>query len=518
MKRRKFVQLLGLTGAPVLLNGFEINALRASVGDAIVDRSEGRVLVIIQLDGGNDGLNTILSLDHYHNLSKARPNLLLPEKNLLGIEDNLALHPSLHGLQEAYLDGQLGIVQSVGYPNQDRSHFRSIDIWNSASPAGEVWTSGWMGRYFEYLQSGASADLASEYPFAVSMNNAVSQTCQGVFQNYSMALHDPFSLAPIPVVSQGLVPEGPAGRELQQLRQLLSETNRYSEKLLEAADLGNNRAEYPEHNSLGQQLKNVALLISGGLQTSVYHCSLQGFDTHADQVLPGNPAQGKHAQLLKELSEAVAAFQQDLQLLGIEERVVGLTFSEFGRRIRSNASFGTDHGSAAPMFLFGSCVASGVLGKSPEIGEDVDIMEGVPMQYDFRDVYGTILEDWFKVEPGAIRDLIHEDYQHLPILNPCGELSTSTGFELADIPLDLEVYPNPFRGHTAVSFAAEGGEGRLSVFDSIGSEIQVLAEGKFRQGDHEVQWNASGYPPGHYFFRIQIDGRQQTVRAVKIGG
>ena len=519
MKRRQFLHSAGAATLPMLLNGLRISAAPAGSIFSTINPEIDRALVLIQLNGGNDGLNTLIPLDQYSNLFKARPNVLVPENSILKIADTAGLHPAMKSLKWTHDEGKIGFVQSVGYPNQNRSHFRSIDIWTSGSPANEFWTTGWLGRNFDGLYPGFPDDYPNnEYPdpFAITMGRIVSETCQGTAANYSMTLSDPFSLYPLPEGAESEIPNTPYGRELEFLRTTIAQTNAYSERITEAAEKGNNLATYPEGNNLAEQLRNVALLIAGGLQTKVYVCSLGGFDTHANQVVEASTSTGIHAALLSTLSDAIASFQEDLQMLGIEQKVIGATFSEFGRQIKSNDSLGTDHGTAAPLMLFGACVNPQILGENPEIPSEVEVQEGVPMQYDFRDIYGSILQDWFELEETDVKSLLHEDYQRLPIITPCQELTSAKPDLRKDEEIDLKNYPNPFENWTTISFKTRREKARLSVYDALGNEVRVLLNRELEAGTHQVRFDGHSLAPGSYFYRLQLaNGVQRTRRTIK---
>ena len=520
MKRRKFLHTAGSAfSIPFLLNGLPLSATNRSSLFNTINPEDDRVLVIIQMNGGNDGLNTIIPLDQYDGLSKVRSNILMPENYVMQVTDQVGMHPTMKAFKWMYEKGQLGIVQSVGYPNQNRSHFRSIDIWTSGSPADEFWDTGWLGRHFDEQYQGfpdeyPNADFPD--PFAITMGRIVSETCQGSAANFSMTLSDPFSLSPLLEGTESTTPDTPYGRELDFLRTTIAQTNAYSETITVAANKGNNKAVYPEENGLANQLRNVALLVSGGLKTKVYVCSIGGFDTHANQVDGSDPTIGEHAMLLNTLSDAVAAFQQDLEMLQIDHRVVGMTFSEFGRQIRSNDSLGTDHGTAAPLMVFGSCVNSSILGQNPEISGQEERQEGVPMQYDFRDVYGSLLMDWFDVPETSIKAMLHPEFQHLPLVSVCEMTTSTTNLALEDVALNN--YPNPLTIGTTISFTTEQDWVRLSIFDAIGNELEVLVNKQLSAGTHQINWNASGYPAGTYFYRLQLgNGFHATKRMVKVG-
>lgn len=523
MKRRQFLHTAGAgISIPVFLNGLRLSASPATSIFSNVNPDIDRVLVLIQLNGGNDGLQMILPLDQYDNLFKVRENIIIPENQIVDVTDKLGFHPGIKGMKWLYDEGKLGVVQSVGYPNQNRSHFRSTDIWTSGSPADEFWTTGWLGRNFDNWYAGYPENYPNETypdPFAITMGSIVSETCQGVAANYSMTLNDPFSLSPLMEGTGSQVPDTPYGEELEFLRITIAQTNAYSKVITKAAEKGLNSANYPEDNGLARQLKNVALLISGGLRTKVYVCSMGGFDTHANQVLGDNTVGGEHATLLSTLSEAIVAFQEDIEKLGIENKVMGMTFSEFGRRIKSNDSLGTDHGTAAPLILFGACVNATVTGANPEISPDVDNNEGVPMQIDFRDVYGSILEDWFELDKASVKSLLHEEYQNLDIVIPCRN-TTSTkdrAQEALEKQVNLTSYPNPFEEWTTISFQSGNEWVRLSIFDALGSEVQVLVNQKLQEGLHQINWESRGFPAGTYFYRLQLsNGVHLAKRFVKI--
>ncbi len=520
MKRRNFLKSTAtLAGVPLVLRGVGVSPFGKSSLLNFLNQDNDRVLVLIQLNGGNDGLNTVLPIDQYDKLGNLRSNILIPESDALSLTTELALHPGMNGVKSLYENARLTLLQSVGYPNQNRSHFRSTDIWTSGSPADEYWNTGWLGRYLDENHLGFPDGYPnSEYPdpLAIAMGSVVSQTCQGLAANYSLALNDPFSLSLISVGAEDEVPDTPYGWELSYLRQAIAQTNAYSDVILQAAEAGNNLATYPENNRLAEQLRNVALLISGGLQTKIYVVSLGGFDTHANQTDGDDPTSGTHANLLNNLSEAMASFQQDLNMLGLEERVIGMTFSEFGRQIASNNSMGTDHGTAAPLFIFGSCINPGIVGENPQIPDpqDIEPQAGVPMQYDFRNIYGSILMDWFEVEESVIKQLLFEDFQYMPLLAPCTTTATQ-GPVLPESP-DLQIYPNPFRSDTQIAFELADGQQYvyLSVFDLRGQELEVLVQKTLPSGKHQITYAPRDLPAGTYALRLQLGNGQAATRLI----
>lgn len=518
MQRRRFLKTTGAAvSVPLLLNGLRLNAMPRPFIFNSIDDANDRVLVLIQLNGGNDGLNMVLPTNQYDGLAAVRGNILIPQSAILPLTDATGINPAMTGVKNLYDNGRLAVIQAAGYPNQNRSHFRSTDIWTSGSPANQVWNTGWMGRYFDgqypnYPEGYPNTE--HPHPFAITMGNLVSETCQGISANFSLTLEDPFTLGQLPEGQIGPVPDSPYGRELDFLRTAIAQTNQYVSAITQVANAGNSMATYPV-SRLAEQLRNVARLISGGLQTKIYVVSLGGFDTHANQVIADNPLTGQHTELLRTLSEAMSAFQEDLRLLGVEQRVLSMTFSEFGRRIRSNAANGTDHGTAAPLLLFGSCVQPQILGQNPEISPNVSVDEGVPMQHDFRDIYGSVLMDWFDVPEEDIRAFLYNGFTHLPIVAPCAVNAVEDTLNIPEP--QVSVFPNPVRQQATIAFESlSTGRVRLSVFDAMGNELKVLLDQRLHSGEHTIQWDTTGLPAGVYFCRLVLDGKQQVRRVVKM--
>ena len=517
MKRRTFIKRSSAATIPVMLGKVNVSALNNPFFK-LLNQEDDRVLVLIQMSGGNDGLNMIVPKDQYANLAQVRSNVLVPENSILDLTDMVGLHPVMSGLKKVYAEEKINIIQSVAYPNQNRSHFRSTDIWQTGSNAQEVWTTGWLGRYFNLLHPDYPTGYPNEDfpdPFAITIGSSVSETCEGTGGNFSTALIDPGNLSALATPINRTLPNTCFGEQMEFLVNGIAQTNAFNEVIEVANNKGNNlSSKYSDNNNLANKLKVVARLIAGGLKTKVYVVDIGGFDTHSDQVLDGSTTTGTHANLLANLSDAIEAFQEDLQLLNLDQRVVGLTFSEFGRRIRSNGSLGTDHGTAAPMMVFGSCVNSGIIGENPEISRTVDNQEGVAMQFDFRSVYSSLLIDWFGVPEQTVRELLYPDFQHLPILNTCSQ-TTSTNF-LDNNLVKLTAYPNPFVDQTQLEFSVQSGWVKISLFDVAGSELQVLTNQHFSEGAHQLTLEMGGLAAGSYICHIQTGYGQEVVRVVKM--
>jgi len=400
---------------------------------------EGRILVVVQLSGGNDGLNTVIpfGFDDYY---RKRPGIGIAEGQVLRLDarsnEGVGLHPSLAPFKEMHDGGLLSVIQGVGYPNPNRSHFQSMDIWHTADTSGTG--EGWLGRYFDAEccgygkgESGApDGSLPLRAPSASSGGNAPASAQPGVaigreaplamqgrkvkpiaFETPDLfrwtgadvheALVEPYDQITQRGVDEGAPPETPAAFLMRTALDA-----RISSDLIRRAVRQRPLADYPG-GPLSRDLAMVASMIRAGLATRVYYVSLGGFDTHAGQ---GNQ-NGRHAQLLATLSQSLRAFYADLKASETDARVLTMVFSEFGRRVGQNASGGTDHGTAAPMFLLGPMVRRGLVGAHPSL---TDLDEGdLKFQIDFRAVYAGILEDWLSADS---RLILGETYRKLPVL------------------------------------------------------------------------------------------------------
>jgi len=362
---------------------------------------DDRVLVVVQLSGGNDGLNTVVPYadDRYR---QARPKLAIPRDEVLKLNDTLGLHPQMKRLHHAYEHNVLAVVQGVGYPNPNRSHFRSMEIWQSGSSAEASLTTGWLGRYCDAECRG------SENPAPVVNVGSKLPLTLGARQPRAVTIENPALLEWKPLghgtagraeeraferASQALlVDNAPDDDPLSFLARTASGSRRLHHLLREAAEKYKSTVSYPEYR-FSQSLKLVAQMIAAELPTRIYYVELNGFDTHATQP-------NRHAALLQELSEGLGAFLHDLHGLGQLDRTLVLTFSEFGRRVAENQSGGTDHGAGNVLFLAGGGVRGGIHGANPDL-EDLDRGD-LKHQFDFRSIYATVLRDWLGADPTAM--------------------------------------------------------------------------------------------------------------------
>ncbi len=477
-----------------------------------------RVLILIQMEGGNDGLNTLIPIDQYDLYQKARTSVAIPLNKILPLQNTIktGLHPAMDELRGLYEEGRVKLIQSVGYPNPNYSHFRSTDIWMSGADAEEILSSGWVGRYLNYEYPNFPAGFPNDKmpdPLSVEIGYGQSLTFQGPATSMSVTIADPASFNRLIEGIETPLPKTPFGDKLGYIRLIRKQANNYGERMKEAFLKSNNKVKYPERNALAEQLKIVARLIAGGLKTRVYKINIGGFDTHDKQVEEGDHTKGEHYNLWRQISAGVKVFMDDLKGLGLQDRVIGMTVSEFGRRIISNASRGTDHGAAAPMLLFGNAIQGGnILGNNPTIPKVATWDDNIPMQYDFRSVYGSVIEQWFCVNKSDVEKALTKNYQTLPIIKSSyGCLTTPTHEETVALGIKfISTYPNPFTSNINFKVVSNGKHSLISIFNPGGQVIRTIQQGILPKGEHSFNWNSEDLPAGNYYVRCQMGDLQQV--------
>jgi len=422
MKRRDFLRTsVPAVVLPTVINGFSVKAFGAESPLAQLlhgSTPNDHVLVIVQLSGGNDGLNTVIPIENYSNYFNARSNIAIPENKILQLNTKTGLNPAMTGMKALFDEGKLSVIQAAGYPAPNFSHFRATDIWMSASDSNQVIVNGWGGRFLNYEYPNFPVGYPNSTmpdPLGIQIGSTTSLTFQGPSVSMGMSISNPTSFYNLLAGIEDPAPNTNAGKELKYIRLVAKQTSAYTTVVKAAADAVTAQAPYPTANPLADQLKIVARLVKGGLKTKIYMVSYGSFDTHSLQTSTTDPTVGAHATLLKTVSDAIKAFQDDLKFLQIEDRVMGMTFSEFGRRIKSNSSTGTDHGAAAPMFLFGKPVVSKLWGDNPTIPTTVNVNDNIPMQYDFRSVYASMLEHWLCVKHDDLIALFFRQQLQVPV-------------------------------------------------------------------------------------------------------
>jgi len=473
------------------------------------------VLVLIQLQGGNDGLNTVIPIDDdlYHNL---RPVLRIDKKDALALDNHplLRLHPSLGGIQRMFNDGQLAIVENIGYSDYSLSHFTGTEIWNtgSGSSAQEYLATGWLARYL-MQEFPHYPEVLPQDPPAIQISPTTSSVFSTSGASMGVALTDPATFHEMVhggpnVPDDPRVPVTPADDELRFIQSVNAQALGFSASIREAALKANNLVAYPDGNELADALAIVARLIAGGLQTRIYMVSIGNFDFHANQLEP-------HALLLSRLGSAAKAFMDDLIALGIDRRVVGMTYSEFGRRAMDNGS-GSDHGAAAPHFVFGTPVRGGIVhGGLPDL-RNLDAAGNLRHAISFQCYYASVFGPLFGLPEERLQAILPrgvcEPSDRVPIYAaPASAGPPSIGIGAAP---EMSSIPNPTAGHTAIHYTtARPGRVTITLHDIGGRHIADLLGEYQEAGMHVARVDLTSLPAGAYLYRINADG---TMRSGKV--
>ncbi len=515
MNRKQFLQQLGLitAGTSVGLGSIPMTAFAHNPVGLTIEGTNGKILVMVQLAGGNDGLNTVIPYQNDTYYTK-RPDIGIKADQVLRLNSQIGLNPGLTAFKELYDNGKMTVVQNVGYDKPNRSHFRATDIWLSGSDAAEVLDEGWAGRYLAKLYPSFPLQTPPE-PAAIQLGSVESMILKTNVGSFGTVFESPDNFATLVKGSSAdtdPLPDTFAGEEVKYMRQVAAQSIQYSDIIKKKADAGKNQVTYPTSN-LANQLKIVANLISGGLQTPVYLTTIGGFDTHANQVQSGSTGTGYHANLLKTVADAIAAFQKDLDKQGNANKVTVMTFSEFGRRVNQNGTLGTDHGTCAPLFVVGNSVRGGVLGKNPNLNA-LDNNGDLIYQFDYRQIYASVLQDHLGVDNQAIKNImVNKDFSTIPIFR------ANTNSPLLNDNPDFSLeqnYPNPFVNSTRIEYMLNKAmNARLAVYDMTGREIMVLRDGLHPAGNHFVNLNTSDWVPGLYLYSLKTDLGQKTLRMVR---
>ncbi|MBX2962795.1 MAG: DUF1501 domain-containing protein [Cyclobacteriaceae bacterium] len=563
MKRRNFLKKIPIAlSLPFAINGIPLKVMANNPLSRLAQQGDSdRVLIILQLHGGNDGLNTLIPVDDYDLYYSRRANIAIPKSNslrkyipldsTLPLNKQVGLHPDMQAMKGMYDQGKVAFVQGVSYKNNNGSHFRGRDIWFMGGGSDDYFSSGWVGRYLkheyaplEYPEDFPNDDMLD--PLGIEMGTDVSL----IFHQEnniptSLSLNDPVGFANLveelegfqdkDIDPRGKPPEfldgSPYGREMNWILGLEKKTDDYAKRLYEVFQAGGNTSiTYPEaypfnaptgskRNHLSPQLKLIARLLAGGCKTKVFMVKIGGFDTHASQVESYDPTMGIHAALMYHISTAMKAFQDDLKVRGLESRVLTVTTSEFGRRVHSNGSYGTDHGTGGPIFVFGRGVNPGVIGQVPDMTRN-----NIEMQYDYRQVYANLLKDWMLVDEQIINNDIffgnfidgpREEggfYEPLPLAVQV--ISSTESFIRERFNLG-ECHPNPAIGKTTFSFLINA-EGLVQVmlYDGQGKAIRQLVKQTYEPGEHRVEVDLSGIPAGLYIYKMNIGSFEQSKKLV----
>lgn len=438
--RRSFLQALGIAGSGSMMLGSNMLTASAPAGlsAGIAAAETDNILILIRLSGGNDGLSTVIPIQQYDSYANARPNIYIPESKVLKLTDDFGVPNYMNALEPLWQEGQFKAVHGVGYENQSLSHFTGSDIYANTDLTSTGFSgldTGWMGRFFEtkypdYLIAPPAA------PAAIQIGQFGNLVFQGEETNYAFVTSNINQLEEIAEsgvvygLEDGLFNDCMYGDQLKFLRGVANTTYEYSGLIHEAYERGQNQVEYQD-NGFARQLALLARLIKGNLGTKVYMISLGGFDTHGNQPLA-------HQRLMSTLSIAVNNFYEDIAYTQQDDKVLSMTFSEFGRRIFENGSNGTDHGKAAPTLFFGSGLnGSAFVGDHPTL-EDPDGRGNLEYTMDFRDLYATVLAEWLCVDiPLVEQHLLDHPYSPVDLGFNC------SGVDFPDIAYDSDPFTPP---------------------------------------------------------------------------
>ncbi len=535
---------MGYSGAgAVVLGGIPVNVLAANdvFKLAAAASDTDKVLVFIQLHGGNDALNTLVPVSQYNEYYNLRPNIALPDSGTRSfinvdttINENLqvGLHPDMLGIKEMYDQGKVAVVQNVGYPDMNLSHFRGRDIVFMGGGAYDDYESGWMGRFLDYEYPGYPDAYPSETmpdPIGIELSGTLSLAFHrenGIPVGLNVGSPENFYelINSVGINAPYQFPDSHAGDELEYIMQFEKKSNEYASRLKEVYDAGSNSSvKYPEaypnpapesdiNNPLSGQLRLIARLLKGGIKTRIFLVRMGGFDTHGEQVDRSDSTYGLHAALLYHLSTAVKAFYDDMAELGVDDKVLSMTFTEFGRRAYSNASYGTDHGTSTPVFLFGTGLNPGIYGQNPDLN---NLQNGnLVYNVDYRQIYTTVVQDWFGANDEAMIKTGFNDWvgNKLPLIG-------TTGVDAApyrENKGNLVLFPNPVQSDLRVEFFVKGsGDYAISVFNVEGKEV-ILEKGYANYGKHRVLINSSDLQAGKYVVRVKSQKEYFTDSFIKL--
>ena len=546
MKRRQFVKLTSTASAAGLLP-IELNASYRFLNNNFNCDFSNRKIVLIDLKGGNDGLNTVIPLNVYSDYVNMRPTVHVPsslalplsnlDSSLLGTNQDIAFHPAFSGMYDLFEKDQLRVIQSVGYPSANKSHFASIDIYNTGND-GNNWnngqSSGWIGRFIENHYSDL---IPSVYPMGIqigSRNTSLGfhgENEHGLAMNLSGQDSENFYS-----VLSGLSGQYPTnypnshyGNELEFITNTDAISNTYAQAVSSSFNNGSNYSgsNYPD-TDLADQLKTVARLIRGGIETKVYLVRIGGFDTHNAQVQGSGDILGKHYDLLDEVSTAIEAFMRDITHDSIGDDIVGITISEFGRKAQENGSLGTDHGEVAPVFVFGKPVNSGISGVNVDFSEAsaANNYQIETVQFDYRQAISTLMQDFLSASDQNINNTFMEnitnasftDSKIQDLLKPSyivPESCLNQNLSSADhILKDWLVFPNPFVDFVNIKSLRTFPQtnNHFEVTNQFG---QIIFKGEMNLSEGHTRLNLSSLNVGLYILTIRNRQRIQSFKILK---
>jgi uncharacterized protein (DUF1501 family) len=502
--RRDFMRYTGLAGlgTSLTLAGANLSAFTPSPLLASLASSDcgDRVLVMIRLKGGNDGLNTVIlrGNDEYYNI---RPTIAIQENELWGLSQDYGLPNTMLDLQPFWNEDSMQVIHNVGYPDQNYSHFRSSDIWASASDSDELVTTGWIGRFLDHEYQ-AFLTAPPVVPPALEIGISSNMIFRSGSANMALAISNPREFYQIAQTGQlydtSTLSGSPRDLELAFSRQVANSAYRYSESIRDAYNSSSSQASYQD-NYLAEQLAIVARLIKGNLGTKVYLVSIGGFDTHADQSQ-------YHPNLMNAIANSVKSFYDDLKAGGVSQNVLSFTFSEFGRTIFENGSNGTDHGTGAPMLVFGEGIGSKFHGTPPDLAS-VNMYGDPEFSVDFRNIYASLMQDWLCVDPSLSNFVLGKDVSKINDLLPPSSPPLGSNGDAALLGHNPSLTK---QGVIEIKYSiATRGTVRLQILDEAGHPLRTLQNEFKERGSYLFEFNPTEWflPPGRYNYKMDTGGK-----------
>ncbi len=509
--RRSFLQALGLAGTgSMVLGKLPVSAATHTPLSAALSMAEtDRVLVIVRLKGGNDGLNTVIPNYDYSTYANLRPTIKINNTDSFALSNEFRMPSYMNALQPIWSAGKMKVVHGVGYPNQNLSHFSSADLWSSAADNGNPVQTGVFGRYFE--------DIYPDYlvnpptiPPAIQIGSLSNLLFTGDNAGYAFSVANPSQLAQIAESGTAFdmqnLPACDYGTQLGFMRSVTNSTYAYAGVINTAYDASVANTAYADNN-ISKQLAIVARLIKGNLGTKVYMVTLDGFDTHANQLVT-------HSLLMNNLTTAISNFYNDLATVNKDSDVLAMTISEFGRRAEENASNGTDHGSASPMLLFGEGLnGNGFVGNHPDLS-NLDAIGNIQFTTDFRDIYASILEDWLCIDPTTVDTTLLNSYTRANLGLVCSSTVTIPDYELDAALKHRPVYMND-TVFVAIDLATAM-HIKVELINVLGQNLGIIHNERHLAGSYRIDLNPNKarYTAGQYIYRIIANDKAYSKSVV----
>ncbi|TPN81352.1 DUF1501 domain-containing protein [Aquimarina algicola] len=510
--RRSFVKALGIVGGgSMALANTSLTVSQPSLLEAALNQSDNdRVLVLIRLKGGNDGLNTIIPYYDYDNYARVRETIRIKEDQLFKLNTDFAMPKYANDMQYLWDQGQMKVIHGVGYENSSRSHFTGSDIWATAD-INDVQETGWAARYFENIYPDYLV-TPPDRPAAIQIGNNGNLIFDGTDTNFAFSVSNPDQLAQIAengvVYDLNGIPDNAHGRQVQYLKGIANTTIKHSEVINQAYEKTSSSSDYSSDSDIAKQLRVVSRLIRGNLKTKIYLVTIGSFDTHNNQS-------ARHSKLMEELSNALSVFYKELNRDGWGDKVLSMTISEFGRRVEQNGSGGTDHGTAAPVMIFGGELkGDGFVGNHPDLN---DLGQGGNLKYNqsFVNIYSTIMKKWLCV-PDNLVDRVLGQHPSLDLGFDCPSQSSSSNNKAED-QITLSAFEHKIIQSRDQPYLYinndKTGHIVIKIYNMMGQEVGVLKNEMMFEGEHKIYFDEiSGITldTGQYLYRIDKGGQKYS--------